>query len=143
MVDYVGWLDKAALYLDVEEDNLAREHVADFSNAVWGMAHRRLVIYTRRSYWVPRFGDDTFGYAMGQWLEDARWVPESVREDPTKPYASQQAKAIDPTWWDRSYAGWPGPTLIQFSDHVKVADRWTSASIYRGSKETLRRELTL
>lgn len=129
-----------AVCLDLEEPGVKPADVTAFVSTWWKLTGgKRLWAYTSYRYWQTMAGThSTWGSNFMPVLEEARWVPESVRKDSAKPYASQQAKAIDPLWWDISYGGWDNPTLIQFTDYALVAGKRTTASIYRGGKDSLR-----
>lgn len=139
-----GTLEGWAAFLDLEEAGIKASHVVDFVQA-WRRltGDQPLHVYTSQRYWLSRFGGGPWlsGAGMMPVLEEARWVAESVRKNPQTPYASQQAKAIDPSWWEVSYGGWTEPTLIQFTDYALVDGKRVTASIYRGSKESLRSKL--
>lgn len=149
---FMGW----AVKLDVEAVGL---QYADVEAFVLTWAHISggypLVIYTNRTLWnrtLPiEWRDaegDRSGAVLSPFLEVAHWVPESVRTDQSRPYASRQAKAIDPEWWKLPYGdgtrkrygwgGWRSATMMQFTDNALIAGKRQMASAYPGDKAKLR-----
>lgn len=150
-----GWAAK----LDVEAPGLRYADIEAFV-MTWSYLSggHPLMIYTNRTLWNRTLPvewrdkpDDNSGGVLTRYLEDAHWVPESVRTDPAKPYASQQAKAIEPAWWDlqygdgsaaqRGWGGWRNATMIQFTDNALIAGKRQMASLFRGSKAEFARLL--
>lgn len=141
-----GGFDNWACWLDVEMPGVTGSDVFEFWKA-WGAhtATQPLAMYTRRSFWsgVP---DVTFSpTVVFPFLEEARWVPTTIRHNPAMPYASQQAKAIQPEWWDVGYGagGWTRADMLQFTDNALVAGVRTVASVYQGTLAQLKREFVL
>jgi hypothetical protein len=143
-----GW----ALKLDVEAKGLRHEDVAT-AVATFGdlTGDYPLIIYTNRTLWnrtlpveLRDAPSDVSGRSLTPYLEDAHWVAESVRTDPKTPFASQQAKAIKPDWWDLpygdgtakryGYGGWDAANLLQFTDNALIAGKRQMAGLYRGTK---------
>jgi hypothetical protein len=144
MLRAVGGTKGWGICLDVEREGLNRSHVEGFILALHKLCwpdNVKLWIYTRRSFWVPRIdmASGVFGGTMAPTLEEARWIPENVRMDPANPYASQQAHWIQPAWWDVYYSGWDSAKMLQFTDNAKVAGKFTTASLYRGTQDELRK----
>lgn len=138
MLEANGGVRSWAAYVDVEQIGLRWEDYDRFVRT-WAIltGGQKLTVYSNRNYWINNMGSGN-GAAWAPVLEDAHWVAQSVRESAATPYASQQAKAIDPAWWHASYGGWAAPTILQFTDAALVAGVRTSASLYRGSKDALR-----
>lgn len=138
----LGGVDGWHVQLDVEQDGLTSDDVSD-----WVVAWSRLTqdrpfsLYTRHSFWVPRI--DARDGMLGGWctpiLEEAHWVPEAKRINPNEPYASQQVKHVDSSWFDVNYSGWKRATFLQYSNHVLVDGRTTDASMYVGSRIDFRK----
>jgi hypothetical protein len=122
-------------YLDIEQKGLTWYDFLFFVKAWHSMTNEKpLSVYTSRRFWIENMlGFQTESPAeLCPVLEEARWVPEAVRKDPARPYASQQAQAILPGWWGIEYAGWK-PAGIQFTDNALVAGKRTSATKYPGT----------
>lgn len=134
LVDLPSW----AAFLDVEQDGLNWRDVERFRSAWSKLSKRPLHLYTQRRLWERLGAPVDLGQPMFPVLEEAHWVPASVRNDATKPYASQQAKGIDPAWWKVKYGGWAEANILQFTDTAMVQGVRTSASIYRGTQAELR-----
>jgi len=130
-----------AAFLDVEERGLSYADVRKFALA-WERltAGQPLALYTSRRVWET-LGNPSPGYNVLTFLEEAHWVPETVRKDPARPYASQQARFIDRTWWDVNYGGWARADMIQFTDNALVMGKRTTASLYPGTQAQLRAAL--
>lgn len=129
-----------APYLDVEHKDVRWEDVLEFCDAwLHTTAGRKLNLYTSKGFWESTIGEmRPRPVELMPTLELAHWVPKSVREDPRTPYASQQAKATDPTWWHAGFGGYNMAPILQFTDHAKVAGKWVSASMFGGSRSQLR-----
>jgi hypothetical protein len=129
-----------AAFLDVEERGLSFADVRKFAIA-WERltAGQPLALYTSRRVWQTLGEVD--GNVFFRFLEEAHWVPEAVRKDPARPYASQQARFIDRTWWDVNYGGWGRANMIQFTDNALVMGKRTTASLYPGTQAQLRAAL--
>jgi hypothetical protein len=129
-------------FLDVEQPGLTWHDVRRFADAWFRLTMgQSLALYTSKRFWA------TLGVPVGErpaitFLEEAHWVNETTRNDVRRPYASQQAKAIDPAWWDVNYGGWQRASMIQFTDTALVAGVRTVASLYRGTKDQLREALS-
>lgn len=138
--------------LDVEEAGLTHEDTAEFVGC-WDNVSARypLVIYTNRTLWnktlpveVRDAPGDRSGIALSPYLEEAHWVSESVRTDPKTPYASLQAKAINPEWWRLpygdgtakrfGYGGWASAKVLQFTNNALIAGKRQMASVFQGSQ---------
>jgi hypothetical protein len=136
--------------IDIEQAGVRSIHVQNFLWA-WSSLRRsgdpRLVIYTRKNFWMDNIGL----MPMPEWsiLWSAHWVPVDKRNrlatgqdqypiDRNWMYASQQAHAIDPAWWNESYGG-TVPAMLQFSDHAALWDGgpWCDVSAFQGSKAQL------
>lgn len=103
-----GWMCE----LDVEEPGLNANSLGAFIS-VWNRLTYSypLCIYTRKNFWETSIR----GAIPGQ-LHSARWVDSTVRQDPLKPYASQQASALALDAF--SEYGGAKPLMVQFSDNV-------------------------
>lgn len=149
-----GWSDMA-VFLDVEQMGLVWDDIFEFHRA-WRLLSggHPLHMYTRRSFWEPTFTQ--MGQFMFPFLEEAHYVSADVRTNPQMPYASQQAKHIDPDWWNlpprkagstHGYGGWTRANMLQFTDYALV-DRTNAdggkrvpASLYLGTPAQLRAAL--
>lgn len=133
-------------FLDVEQPGVEWGHVEAFANAWSGIVSLTpLAVYTRRSFWTKSV-DPTNAYDAANrfpFLEESHWVSGAVRTNPETRYASQQYKAVDPEWWNVRYSGWPWADMLQFTDKALVAGQKTSASVYRGTPQQLRRHLRI
>jgi hypothetical protein len=132
-----GAVEKWAAYVDVEQDGLKWFDFMFFVEAWNAITEgKTLSVYTSKRFWTANMeGHD--GSRACPVLEEAHWVPEAVRKDPARPYASQQAKAIQPSWWTDGYVGW-NPAGIQFTDNALIAGKRNVAAQYLGSNEELR-----
>lgn len=138
--------------LDVEEVGLSYEDVAEFV-ANWANVSARypLVIYTNRTLWnkilpveVRDAPGDRSGVSLSPYLEEARWVSETVRTDPKRPYASQQYRGVTEDWWRLpygdgtskryGYGGWTRPKAIQFTNNALIAGKRQMASAFEGTQ---------
>ena len=140
-----GDADAWAAYVDVEQAGLSWFDFLFFVKAWHGMTSgKTLSVYANRHFWTANMGEPQNTEVAARLcpvLEEARWVPESVRKDPARPYASQQAKAIPDYWWDSTWWGGTAPAGIQFTDNALVAGKRTSAAKYSGSAVDLRARL--
>lgn len=138
MLQEAGGAQRWAAFLDLEQPGVTADEVSRFAYSWDCLTNGKpLALYTSRSFYLDNFGEVGLAFFFA-FLEEARWVPMRVRNDPTRPFASQQAKAIDPAWWDISYGGFSSPTMLQFTDTALVDGQRTTASIFRGSKSELR-----
>jgi len=137
LVDHQTW----ATFLDVEHDGVTWRDVFQFAEAWTRLTGRQMALYTRQNFWQQLGAPIGLGADVFPFLEEAHWVSDAVRGDRNKPYASQQAKAIEDSWWSVNYGGWTQASMLQFSDNVMVQGKRTVASIYRGTKAELRAEL--
>lgn len=121
--------------VDIEDDRLNHMHVDRFL-ATWAKLSdkRTIVIYTRRLFWRDTMGD----LPLPPWvvLWDAHWVDTVIKHGDNTLYASQQAKYIDPFWWN-GYAGKGMVDILQFTDHARVQGRWMDCSLFRDSPQKL------
>lgn len=127
----VAW----GVYVDVEEKGLNWFDFMFFAQAWHDMTGGKpLSAYTSRRFWVANMaaGATMDPAELCPVLEEAHWVPESVRRDPAKPYASQQAHFIPEEWWREENAAWK-PAGIQFTDYALVAGKRTVAAKYTGT----------
>lgn len=143
MLQGAGGAPHWAAFLDLEQPGVTAYEVSAFAYA-WNRltGGRPLALYTSQRFYTQSFGSERLA-PLFRFLEEARWVPTEVRENTARPYASQQAKAIDPGWWDISYGGFSEPTILQFTDTALVDGRKTTASIFRGTKNELHSLLTV
>jgi hypothetical protein len=140
-----GSLDKVVAEIDIEfsgdaataQAGLTWQTVNEFMTAWYQLTGGKAIfVYTRKNFWEgmkPNPNDTRwFPFAL---LEEAHWVPPAVREDPKKPFASQQYKAVNSEWWNTNYWVWPRATILQFTNSASVAGKVTCASFYPGSAE--------
>ena len=128
-------------FLDVEQPGMIGADVLGFAQAWHSMTGRQLNLYTSKRFWSTLGIDADRARLVFPFLEDAHWVPSNIRNNSELPYASQQAKAIDPSWWTVKYAGHETADMLQFSDNVRVQGKRTVASLYRGTRSELRAAL--
>lgn len=147
-LEKVGGYENWHVQLDVEQDGLAFNDIAAWTVA-WNTYtdNTPFSIYTRRSFWLPRIDANASvmkGLAGG-WstplLEEAHWVPQAVRVDPAKPYASQQVHSVKDAWWGVDYSGWPRAKFLQFTDNALVDGRSTTATLFNGTRAELMKVL--
>jgi hypothetical protein len=135
-----GAVEKWAAYVDVEQAGLSWFDFMFFADAWTSLTDgKKLSIYTSKRFWTANMEGHNAASACPV-LEEAHWVPEAVRKDPARPYASQQAKAIQLSWWTDGYAGWT-PAGIQFTDNALVAGKRNVAAQYSGSMADLKARL--
>lgn len=131
-----GQVPEWGVYVDVEQAGLTWRDVDGFKEAWSGLTDgKQLSLYASRSFWERNISKDPPLFDV---IEEARWVPEAVRKDPARPYASQQAKAIPGDWWSDGWA----PAGIQFTDYALIAGKRNVAAKYLGSVEDLRFRVT-
>jgi hypothetical protein len=125
-----GWVVEA----DIEEPGLQLGFIQTFC-ATWGVISDGypLLIYTRRNYWTGNFGGASL---PTPYLHEAHWVPDSVRNDDSRPYASQQAHAIQPEYWN-GYGGVSSPLWVQFTNRALVDSRRVDASLSGPSRDEI------
>lgn len=137
-----GW----AVWLDVENPGLTWDYVLAFALSWQEMsAGYPLALYTRKSFWEPNIDVPVGLMSWFVALEEAHWVPATVRADPAKPYATQQALSIEEAWWNPDYAGWPRARMLQFTDNALAGGpngRRTCATVFNGKPSDLRSLLT-
>lgn len=134
-VDLPSW----GCWLDVEEPGLSWQDVLRFAWA-WEtlVPNKPLVLYTRKTHWTTLKAPPGAGADVVPLLEQARWVPKTVRDNESKPYASQHYRHVLPTWWNVDYGGWKTAHILQFTDTARVQGKRTVASAFRGTKDELR-----
>jgi hypothetical protein len=139
--DPVNW----AVFLDVEEAGIKARDVWLFADTWHDLSQQPLSLYTRRNFWSSVDWDMRFPApnAVFHALEDAHWVAPEYRFDDAHPYASQQARGIDPEWFKAGYASFMNVDLLQFTDRAKVADKLTAATVFPGTPGQLRIRLAL
>lgn len=127
-----GWM----IEVDAEEAGLDARWVLSFVDHWLDLTNGYpVVIYTRRSLW-KQWGDVEIIPRNDTSLHEARWVPETLRKDPTLPYASQQVRGVFPDWWD-PYGG-KTPCMLQFTDYALVDGKRTCASVAPWTRDQLR-----
>jgi hypothetical protein len=135
--DVASW----GAFLDAEQAGVTWTDIHRFAVSWYRLTKDRpLALYTSQRFW------NTLGAippveVMFPFLEEAHWVPAAIREDTSRPYASQHARSINPAWWQVNYGGWETADMLQFTDRAMVAGKRTSASLYPGTWNRLRETL--
>jgi len=128
--------------LDVEHTGLRWKHVYDFCKAWQQLTVNPLVIYTNANAWSRLGAAPGAGGLLTPWLEVASWVPAEIRNNPEKPYASQQLNATAPSWrrerLDGRWGGWPMGWALQFTDNALIAGNRQMASWTEMPKQAIR-----
>lgn len=142
LAESTGLAEHGCLYkLDVETNGLTPYDVERFVEAFQLLTsqNQSLWIYTNLNNWKKVFPSvGSYNAAIrGCVLEEAHWVPENVRMNPSTPFASQQYKAVNEDWRLVNYGGWTRASMLQFSNHIRVAGRYTMGSAYAGSQKEL------
>lgn len=134
-----GGLEGWGMVLDVEQEGLTHIDVHNFLNAYDKITNQYppIIIYTNRTLW-EKCTKGMNGRFWSAKLEEAHWVPQSVRHDPETPYASQQVKAVPAEWRNVNYGGWKYVSMIQFTDYALVAGKRVPCSAFYGNLDQFR-----
>lgn len=123
-----GW----AVEVDAEEAGLKGSDIVAFCDLWLDLTNGYpLTVYTRRNLWESWGNPPVMSSDVR--LHLARYVSAEIRQDGTKPYASQHAAGIDLSWMEPMAGMYVD--LLQFTDNALVSGRRTTASMARGTRE--------